>query len=126
MTALLLAGCGKADAGETVTIKRFRICQIVRMGRDSLRRLHERFPDKKLIVSEACIEYSKFAAGDYLKNAQKYAHDIIGNMNHGMNGFYDWNIVLDEAGLIMWGISVIQLSREQCGSVRAAIRMNWK
>lgn len=65
---------------------------------DSLKMLHERFPDKKLILSEACIEYSKFASGDYLKNAQKYAHDIIGNMNHGMNGFYDWNIVLDETG----------------------------
>lgn len=49
-------------------------------------------------MSEACIEYSKFAADDYLKNAQKYAHDMIGNMNHGMNGFYDWNIVLDELG----------------------------
>ena len=49
-------------------------------------------------VAEACIEYSKFASDDYLKNAQKYAHDMIGNMNHGMNGFYDWNIVLDETG----------------------------
>ena len=37
-------------------------------------------------------------ANDFMKNAQKYAHDMIGNMNHGMNGFYDWNIVLDEKG----------------------------
>ena len=60
--------------------------------------IHEKFPDKKLILSEACIEYSKFAAGDSLKNAQKYAHDMIGNMNNGMTGFYDWNVVLDEQG----------------------------
>ncbi len=65
---------------------------------EALGMIHDRFPDKKLILSEACIEYSKFAADDVLKNAQKYAHDIIGNMNHGMNGFYDWNIVLDELG----------------------------
>ena len=65
---------------------------------EALSMIHDRFPDKKLILSEACIEYCKFAADDFLKNAQKYAHDMIGNMNHGMNGFYDWNIVLDEKG----------------------------
>lgn len=65
---------------------------------EALGMIRDKFPDKKLILSEACIEYSKFASDDYLKNAQKYAHDMIGNMNHGMNGFYDWNIVLDEAG----------------------------
>lgn len=64
----------------------------------ALSMLHDRFPDKKLILSEACIEYCKYDADDFLKNAQKYAHDMIGNMNHGMNGFYDWNIVLNEKG----------------------------
>ena len=65
---------------------------------EALRMIRDRFPDKKLILSEACIEYSKFASDDYLKNAQKYAHDMIGNMNNGMNAFYDWNIVLNEEG----------------------------
>ena len=65
---------------------------------EALSMIHDKFPDKKLILSEACIEYCKFAANDFMKNAQKYAHDMIGNMNHGMNGFYDWNIVLDEKG----------------------------
>lgn len=65
---------------------------------DALSMIREEFPDKKLVLSEACIEYSKFSKDDYLCNAQKYAHDIIGNLNHGMNGFYDWNLVLDEKG----------------------------
>ncbi len=65
---------------------------------DALGMVHEKFPDKKLILSEACIEYSKYGAKDNLKNAQKYAHDIIGNLNHGMNAFYDWNILLDAQG----------------------------
>ena len=65
---------------------------------DALSLIRDKFPNKKLILSEACIEYCKFAADDFLKNAQKYAHDMIGNMNHGMNAFYDWNIVLDEKG----------------------------
>ena len=46
---------------------------------EALQMIKKRFPDKKLLLSEACIEYSKFAANDYLKNAQKYAHDMIGN-----------------------------------------------
>ena len=65
---------------------------------EALRMITEKFPDKKLILSEACIEYSRFSQEDYLKNAQKYAHDIIGNLNNGMHAFYDWNIVLDEKG----------------------------
>jgi glucosylceramidase len=27
-----------------------------------------------------------------------YAHDIIGNLNAGMNGYIDWNLILDENG----------------------------
>lgn len=65
---------------------------------EALRMIRERFPDKKLLLSEACIEYSKFSAKDYLKNAQKYAHDMIGNLNNGMNSFMDWNLLLDEQG----------------------------
>ncbi len=65
---------------------------------EALRMIGEKFPDKKLILSEACIEYYKYSQGDYLKNAQKYAHDIIGNLNNGMYAFYDWNLVLDERG----------------------------
>ena len=65
---------------------------------DALRLIQEQYPDKKLLLSEACIEYGKFAADDYLKNAQKYAHDMIGNLNNGMCSFFDWNLLLDEQG----------------------------
>ncbi|NCB90996.1 MAG: glucosylceramidase [Clostridia bacterium] len=65
---------------------------------EALRMIKERFPEKKLLLSEACIEYSKFEADDYLKNAQKYAHDMIGNLNEGMSTFLDWNLILDEVG----------------------------
>lgn len=65
---------------------------------EALDMIRERFPDKKLLLSEACIEYSKYAADNYLGNAQKYAHDMIGNLNNGMQMFFDWNLVLDEQG----------------------------
>lgn len=64
---------------------------------DALRLIHERFPDKKLIFTEGCIEYSRFDKNQ-LKNAQKYAHDIIGNFSAGLNASYDWNICLDAEG----------------------------
>lgn len=65
---------------------------------EALRMIRERFPKKKLLLSEACIEFSKCSAEDNLANAQKYAHDIIGNLNEGMSVFLDWNLVLNEVG----------------------------
>lgn len=65
---------------------------------EAVRMTGERFPDKKLIFSEGCVEYSNFDAGDTLGHAQMYAHDIIGNLNAGMQLFLDWNILLDERG----------------------------
>ncbi|MDF2906693.1 MAG: glucosylceramidase [Herbinix sp.] len=64
---------------------------------DTIRLTHEIYPNKELIFTEGCVEYSRFDT-DQLKNAQMYAHDIIGNLNAGMTGFIDWNIFLDEKG----------------------------
>jgi len=60
--------------------------------------VHKQYPDKLLVFSEGCVEYSKFGADSQLKNAQMYAHDIIGNLNAGMNAFVDWNLVLNSKG----------------------------
>ena len=65
---------------------------------EALELVRKKFPGKKLILSEACIEYSIYDSEDYLTNAQKYAHDIIGNLNAGMNAFYDWNLILNGKG----------------------------
>lgn len=58
----------------------------------------EKFPNLKLLLSEACIEFSKYDADNFLENAQKYGHDMIGNLNAGMNTFIDWNLLLDQEG----------------------------
>lgn len=65
---------------------------------DALSLVRERFPEKKLIISESCLEYCKFEKEDILKNAQRLAHEIIGDLNHGMTAFYDWNLLLNEKG----------------------------
>ena len=58
----------------------------------------QQYPDKKLVFSEGCVEYSRFGAGNQLQHARMYAHDIIGNLKAGMHGYLDWNILLDEKG----------------------------
>ena len=65
---------------------------------EAIKLISERFPNKKLIMSEACIEYSLADSYNKLLSAQKYAHDFIGNLNNGMTAFYDWNLLLDEEG----------------------------
>jgi glucosylceramidase len=64
---------------------------------DAVSITRDAFPGKELIFSEGCVEYSRFDASQ-LKNAQMYAHDMIGNLNAGMTGFLDWNILLDVKG----------------------------
>lgn len=65
---------------------------------EALQMIRERFPAKKLLLSEACIEFSKYRQESNLANAQKYAHDIIGDLNSGMSAFLDWNLILNEQG----------------------------
>lgn len=65
---------------------------------EALELLRRRFPDKKLILSESCIELFKFDRRDSITAAQRMAHELIGDLNHGMTAFYDWNLLLDERG----------------------------
>lgn len=55
------------------------------------------YPDKELMFSEGCYEYS-LGETDTVKIGEKYAHDMIGNFNNGCNIFCDWNLILDEKG----------------------------
>lgn len=65
---------------------------------EDLRLLRDRFPKLRLIISESCIEFSKFDSADSTANALRLSHEIIGDFNHGVTAFYDWNLLLDEAG----------------------------
>lgn len=65
---------------------------------EALQMAHEKFPDKKLLFSEGCVEYSKFAGKDQLADARMYGHDITGDLNHGACAFIDWCILLNEKG----------------------------
>ncbi len=65
---------------------------------ESVALVREVYPEMELIFTEGCVEYSRFAGFDEIEKAQMYAHDIIGNFNAGMNGYIDWNLLLDDLG----------------------------
>ena len=67
---------------------------------ETLKMVHEDFPELKLMHSEGCVELARNEehGRDELRHARMYAHDIIGDLNHGMNSWIDWNLVLDEQG----------------------------
>ena len=65
---------------------------------EALDLVRRQYPQLKMVVSESCIEYTKFGAADGVVNAGRLSHEIIGDLNGGMCAFYDWNLLLDETG----------------------------
>ncbi len=65
---------------------------------EALQETGRQYADKELIFTEGCVEYSRFDTDNQIAHAEMYAHDIIGNFKAGMNGFIDWNLILDEKG----------------------------
>lgn len=65
---------------------------------ENIRLVREHFPDKLIIHTEGCTGFSDINSPDEYRNGEIYAHDIIGDLNAGSNGYIDWNIVLDSKG----------------------------
>lgn len=55
-------------------------------------------PELLLIHTEGCTGYSRKHRKSEIRNAEIYAHDIIGDLNHGCNAYIDWNMVLNFKG----------------------------
>lgn len=55
---------------------------------------HQLFPEKYIIASEQCTGKSPRPE----QSGEKYAHDIIGDLNNWANAWVDWNMFLDEDG----------------------------
>lgn len=66
-----------------------------------LDKTHESFPDKFLLLTEACtgsgLELPHVDLGSW-DRGQKYILSIIEYMNHWSVGWVDWNLVLDKTG----------------------------
>jgi len=59
-------------------------------------RLLAKFPDKHVLFSEGCWEGG--AKPGQWDRGERYARNIIGDLNHGVCGWIDWNIALDLKG----------------------------
>ena len=59
--------------------------------------ISRQYPDKELVFTEGCQEVAEKYIGQW-SVGERYAYDIIGNMNHNLTTFIDWNLGLDEKG----------------------------
>lgn len=65
---------------------------------DNVRNVSESFPDKHLLFTEGCIEKFNINRLHDWSLGEKYGNSIINDFNNGVEGWLDWNIILDENG----------------------------
>ncbi len=58
--------------------------------------VHNMFPDKHLLFTEGCQEGGPHVGS--WKTGERYGRNIIGDLNNWLEGWMDWNIVLNELG----------------------------
>lgn len=63
---------------------------------DKVEQVHERFPDKHLLFTEGCQE-GGVKLGEWF-TGERYGRNMIGDLNAWVEGYLDWNLVLDETG----------------------------
>ncbi len=65
---------------------------------DNVIKCRDTFKNRLIFHTEGCVGFSHFRLEDEIKNAEMYAHDIIGDLNAGVTAYIDWNILLDNNG----------------------------
>ncbi|OZM58069.1 glucosylceramidase [Lottiidibacillus patelloidae] len=58
--------------------------------------VHDRFPDKHLLFTEGCQE-GGVKLGEWF-TGERYGRNMIGDLNNWVEGYLDWNMVLNEEG----------------------------
>ncbi|MCS0584290.1 glycosyl hydrolase [Massilia pinisoli] len=60
--------------------------------------VHEAWPDVNLLMTEGCIEKFDAARLQDWANGERYASQMIADLNAGACGWVDWNMLLDSRG----------------------------
>jgi glucosylceramidase len=60
--------------------------------------VHEAWPDVNLLMTEGCIEHFDPARLEDWANGERYASQLIADLNAGSTGWVDWNMLLDSRG----------------------------
>lgn len=63
---------------------------------ENVAKIAELWPDKLLLFTEGCIEGGARPGAWF--SGERYAHNIINDLNSGCKGWIDWNIALDMQG----------------------------
>ena len=63
---------------------------------ENLSKIHNDFPNKHLLFTEGCIEGGVQLGAWH--TGERYARNMIGDFNNWLEGWIDWNIVLNEQG----------------------------
>jgi glucosylceramidase len=63
---------------------------------ETIEKVAQAFPGKELIFSEGCVEGAPRIGAWF--PGERYAHNIINDLNHGCMAWIDWNITLDMQG----------------------------
>lgn len=58
----------------------------------------QKYKDSLFIHTEGACYFSNYNEKEWIKDAEMYLIDLINDMNYGMNGYVDWNILLDFNG----------------------------
>ena len=65
---------------------------------DNVRLVHEAFPDKKLVFTEGTAANFSWENVKQWSWGEKFAKEIIMDLNNWTNGWVFWNVLLDETG----------------------------
>lgn len=65
---------------------------------NNLEYVYQKCPHKLLIHTEGCCGFSQYNEKDWIKDAEMLLIDLIEDLNHGMNAYIDWNLLLDFNG----------------------------
>jgi glucosylceramidase len=63
---------------------------------NNVEKIYQSYPGKELLFTEGCIEGGPRPGAWF--SGERYAHNIINDLNHGCTGWIDWNIALDMQG----------------------------
>jgi len=65
---------------------------------DNVQKVQEAYPNTHLLFTEGCQEKFDYRKLDDWTLGEKYADNILHDLNHGITAYCDWNILLDQTG----------------------------
>lgn len=71
---------------------------------ENLTSLHTLYPDLHMLLTECCVELAydsttgESSSSGLWEHGERYARQIIGDLNNWSEGYIDWNLVLDSQG----------------------------